>query len=91
MRGRVDVKLMADARRRIREETGRCEGRKPFGTFEGEPEVVEKMRELRSAGLGFDRIADWLNDRGCWTRKGTEWWGKTINVILSRGQEKAHG
>jgi hypothetical protein len=38
-------------------ETGRCEGRKPYGFFEGEGDVLNRIKALRGEGSGFDRLA----------------------------------
>lgn len=78
------VLKLRGARQRIRAATGRCEGRKPFGRDAVECAVIERMRELRAAGLGFDRIADALNAEGLKPRKGVRWWGKSVNNTLRR-------
>jgi hypothetical protein len=67
----------------MKAKTGRCEGRKPFGYYDGENAVMERMRTLRDDGLGFDRIAEALNAEGLKPRTGERWWGKTVNNILS--------
>lgn len=77
------VAKLRGARQRMKAKTGRCEGRKPYGHYEGEPETLERMKALRDTGMGFDRIADVLNSEGCKPRTGERWWGKTINGILS--------
>jgi hypothetical protein len=41
----------------MRAKTGRCEGRKPYGYYEGEATVLDRMRSLRETGMGFARIA----------------------------------
>ena len=40
----------------------RGQGRKPYGFYEGEQAVIERMRALQAAGLGYDRIAAQLNE-----------------------------
>src|SRR6516162_4691377 len=45
----------ARARRRLKD--GRCEGRKPFGYYEGEQATIDRMRVLRRSGMAFDKIA----------------------------------
>jgi hypothetical protein len=55
------VLKLAGARAKKRAREGRCEGRKPFGYYEGEQKAVERMRALKKEGLGFDRIARQLN------------------------------
>ena len=76
------VAKLRGARMRAKAKTGRCEGRKPFGHYEGETSILGRMRELRSAGMGFDRIAATLNSEGLQPRTGVKWWGRTVNDIL---------
>jgi DNA invertase Pin-like site-specific DNA recombinase len=77
------VAKLRGARLRMKAKTGRCEGRKPFGYYEGEEAALERMKVLRETGVGFDRIADILNAEGLKPRTGARWWGKTVNNILS--------
>lgn len=77
------VAKLRGARQRMKAKTGRCEGRKPFGHYEGEDIALERMRALRAADMGFDRIAEVLNSEGLKPRTGERWWGKTVNNILS--------
>jgi DNA invertase Pin-like site-specific DNA recombinase len=77
------VLKLRGARARTRAKQGRCEGRKPFGYFEGETEAVTRMKALRGEGLGFDRIAARLNADGVSTRTGKPWHGLVINRILT--------
>jgi hypothetical protein len=76
------VLKLAGARAKKRAREGRCEGRKPFGYYEGEQAAVERMRALRNEGLGFDRIARQLNSEGIPTRTGRPWHGFVVNRIL---------
>ncbi len=76
------VLKLRGARARTKAKTGRCEGRKPYGFYPGESAVIARMRELRTAGLGFDRIAEQLNADGLKPRKGERWWGRSINNVL---------
>ena len=77
------VLKLRGARQRKRAATGRCEGRKPYGFYPGEAAVIERMKDLRAEGLGFDRIAARLNAEGVKPRMGARWWGCTVNNILS--------
>ena len=77
------VAKLKGARMRMKAKEGRCEGRKPFGYYEGEREAIERMAALRVSGMGFDRIAAQLNAEGCDTRTGKPWHGVVINRILT--------
>ena len=77
------VAKLRGARQRMKAKTGRCEGSKPYGFYEGEQTILEHMKALRTAGMGYDRIADQLNSKGLKPRSGERWWGKTVNNILS--------
>ena len=41
------VLKLRTARKRMKAELGRCEGRKPYGDREGEPEIIALMKSLR--------------------------------------------
>ena len=64
------VLRLRGARMRKWAQDGRCEGRKPYGYYEGEAEALERLKSLRVEGLGFDRIAARLNDEHIPTRTG---------------------
>jgi DNA invertase Pin-like site-specific DNA recombinase len=81
-KSQIVLKLRA-ARMRKRAKEGRCEGRKPFGYYEGEAEALERIRTLRGQGLGFDRIAAQLNAESVPTRTGGRWHGLVVNRILT--------
>ena len=77
------VMKLKGSRMRKKAQTGRCEGRKPFGHYEGEGAAMDRMKSLRAEGLGFDRIAAKLNDEGVPTRTAKPWHGVVINRILT--------
>jgi DNA invertase Pin-like site-specific DNA recombinase len=77
------VAKLRGARMRKKAIEGRCEGRKPFGYYAGEEKVLRRMKELRSTGLGFDRLAAVLNSEGVHTRTGRPWHGVVVNRILT--------
>ena len=79
----ITIKLRG-ARERKRAKTGRCEGRKPFGKTQTERRAIERMGELRTQGMGYDRIARKLNDEGVPTRGRGRWHGWAVNQILGR-------
>jgi DNA invertase Pin-like site-specific DNA recombinase len=79
------VLKLRGARQRMKAATGRCEGRKPYGERDGETAVVERMRQLRAAGMAFRQIAATLSSEGVATRTaGGRWRGCTVNGILGR-------
>lgn len=80
----VTVWKLKAARQRIKRRTGRCEGRKPFGHYDGEVVTLDRMKELRDEGHGFGAIAGALNDEGLSSRTGKPWSGSTIRRILAR-------
>lgn len=77
------VRKLRAARTRIRAKEGRCEGRKPYGYFDGEMAVIERMKALRTDGMGYDRIAQQLTAEGLKPRRGRRWHGIVINRILN--------
>ncbi len=77
------VLKLRGARLRMKAKDGRCEGRKPYGFFEGEAEVLKRIKVLRAEGLGFDRVAAKLNEESIPTRSGKPWHGVVINRILT--------
>jgi DNA invertase Pin-like site-specific DNA recombinase len=77
------VLKLRGARLRKKAKTGRCEGRKPFGFYEGEEALLVRIRALRAEGLGFDRVAAKLNEEGVPTRTGKRWHGVVVNRILT--------
>ena len=84
----IVLKLRA-ARERMRRKTGRCEGRKPFGSRPGEAKVLDRMKQLRRKPRGgrrksFAQIAAILNAEGCATRTGKPWNPGTVWAILRR-------
>ena len=80
------VLKLRGARARSRAKNGRCEGRKPFGYFEGEAAALARINALRAEGMGFDRIAARLNEEKVSTRTGKPWHGLVVNRILTRSQ-----
>lgn len=79
------VQKLRAARIRSKERNGRCEGRKPYGTKDGEAEIVTKIRGLRAERLTIEEVADRLNSEGFKTRSGGVWRFTQIRRILARG------
>jgi hypothetical protein len=77
------VLKLRGARMRKRAKEGRCEGRKPYGYYDGESAALERLKALRAEGLGFDRIAARMNEEHISTRTGRPWHGVVVNRILT--------
>ena len=80
-RANIVLKLRA-ARNRKKAQTGRCEGRKPFGHYEGEGNILARIQELRAEGRNYEGIAKTLNAEGIKTRSGGLWFPATTRRIL---------
>jgi DNA invertase Pin-like site-specific DNA recombinase len=82
----IVLKLKA-ARERIRRRTGRCEGRKPFGTRPGEEQVLLRIRQLRRKPkmenrMSYAAIAAQLNTEGAPSRSGKPWSAGTVYAVI---------
>jgi DNA invertase Pin-like site-specific DNA recombinase len=82
-RAMIVLKLKA-SRQRMRAKTGRCEGRKPYGTREGERDVIGRIVEFRENGLNYSEIAAKLNALGITARSGGVWFPANVSRILER-------
>lgn len=78
------VAKLRGARLRKKAATGRCEGRKPYGHYEGEQPILERMRQLRAEGIAYYAIANRLNDESLPTRAGVPWASAVVWRILTR-------
>lgn len=79
------VLKLRGARQRMKAKTGeQVEGAKPYGHYDGEQAILDRIQTLRAGGLGFDRIAAALNAEGLQPRRGAKWHGWAVNKILSR-------
>lgn len=88
---RMIVTKLKAAKDRIRKETGRCEGAKPYGFYEHERPWLEYMRRL-ALGVGTKgkrrptvrEITRQLNSEGVPTRSGKPWSSTVVTRILER-------
>jgi site-specific DNA recombinase len=88
----VIVSKLKAARLRKRRATGRCEGRKPYGSRPGEAEIVAHIQRLRRKQRGgprrsFAGIAAQLNANGMPTRTGVKWAPETVRQIVMRAKK----
>lgn len=90
-KSRLVTKLRV-SRERKKLKTGRCEGRKPFGSLPGEIDTLNRMLQLnRKPRLGERRsmadIAEILNAEGLKTRTGVPWGRQSVRTILMRKRD----
>jgi len=83
------VAKLRKAREAKKRKTGRCEGRKPYGFYEGEEALIKRIKQLHRKPRGEKRlgpyqIATILNKEGWPTRNAKEWHGSHITSILKR-------
>jgi DNA invertase Pin-like site-specific DNA recombinase len=78
----MTVLKLRGARQRMKARTGRCEGIKPFGAFNGEADTLARMTALRSQGMSYGAIADMLTAEGHKARYADRWGGDSVNKIL---------
>lgn len=76
------VAKLRGARQRTKANTGRCEGRKPYGYKAGEPVIIDQIKRMRSDGLAVDKIAAELNANGIRPRSGVQWYATSIYRVL---------
>lgn len=84
-RANIVLKLRS-ARSRKKAQTGRCEGRKPYGNTEAERVVLCRIVNEKSNAKTPTEIARALNAEGVPPRSGKQWTAWTVNRILRREQ-----
>ena len=72
------------ARERMKQRTGRCEGRKPYGETALEQATVADILRLHGDGASIRFIADVLNSKSVPTRSGGRWTATQVHRILRR-------
>lgn len=71
------------AKKRIRQSGGKCDGRKGYRDIPAFSETVQRIHELRSTGLQYQQIADILQADNVPTLNGGRWRPSTIHGILN--------
>lgn len=79
----VIVKKLKIARERVRASTGRCEGRKPYGSTPKEKEIQDWAIMKRGLGENSGWIAEQLNNLDHRTRTGKRWTRFSVNSIIT--------
>ena len=85
----IEEAKLRKAREAIKAKIGRCEGRKPYGFYEGEEKVIKRIKQLHRKPRGGKRLGPYqiariLNKEGWSTRKAKEWRGSHVSAILKR-------
>ena len=85
----LTVRRLRKARELIREKTGKCEGKKPFGYREHEKPVIKYIIKLfrkprNGKRLSYYKIAKRLNREKVPSRTGKPWSDTVIKQILRR-------
>ena len=83
------VRKLRKGREAVRATKGRCEGQKPYGHYDGEQEVLRRMRALRrkprgGRRLSYQKVADQLNTEGFSNRSGGPWTRAHVHKVLSK-------
>jgi DNA invertase Pin-like site-specific DNA recombinase len=83
------VAKLKKAREAKRAKSGRCEDRKSYGFYEGEEELIKRIKQLHrkprgGKWLGPYQIARILNKEGWPTRNAEQWYGSHVSAILKR-------
>ena len=81
------VRKLKGARQRAKQRDGRCEGRKPYGHYPGEAEILEEMRGISvnvsgNVGGNVAEVTRVLNERGRVGRGGKPWHPYVVGRIL---------
>jgi len=85
------VKKLRKSREQIRQEKGKCEGRKRYGEDDPkEQQIVKRIKLLRRnrkgglKGMTLQQIADKLNEEGIRTKTGKLWRRAQVHAVLNR-------
>ncbi len=89
----VLVRKLRLSRERMKEKTGRCEGRKAYGEKPGERQVMHLIQDMLGHspspnGLTFGGVAGILNDSGFKTRCGKPWTRVSVRTVWTTNKMK---
>lgn len=87
------VKKLRKAREKVREQGGKCEGRKGYADTEEGMVILKEIRRLRRKGKGkkqltYDQVAVQLNEQGHSADNGKPFTGNTVRGILHRAKKR---
>ena len=85
------VRKLRKAREKVKDDTGKCEGRKHFGEDDPkEKQIVKRIKLMRRKrkggfkGMTLQAIADKLNEEGIGTKTGGKWSRAQVHAVLNR-------
>jgi len=85
------VRKLRKAREKVKNDTGKCEGRKHFGEDDPkEKQIVKRIKLMRRKrkggfkGMTLQAIADKLNEEGIGTKTGRKWSRAQVHAVLNR-------
>jgi DNA invertase Pin-like site-specific DNA recombinase len=83
------VAKLRKAREAKKAKTGRCEGRKPYGYYEGEEALIKRIKQLHRKPRGGKRLGPYqiarILNRESWpTRNAERRYGSHVSAILKR-------
>jgi len=92
---KVDVKKLAAARKRIRQRSGKCEGRKAFGSTPDEYVILKYIDHLRrkprqtdkkvkTKRLTYQEVTNQLNKQGFTSKSGAKWTWQNVARIAKQ-------
>lgn len=82
------VLKLASARKRKREQTGRCEGYLPYGATESQARVLLLIGGMLEDSSSYRNIAKFLNDSEFPSRWGKTWTHTTVKRIWTKHKQK---
>jgi hypothetical protein len=85
------VAKLSAAKKRIRETTGRCEGRKPFGSTPDEAVSIRMIRDYCENDewiISYQALAQHLNESGRTQRNGSPWNWRSVRRMCERLKAK---
>lgn len=84
------VAKLSAAKQRIREATGRCEGRKPFGSTPDEAVSIRMIRDYCETAdyVSYQSLAQYLNENGRTQRNGSPWNWRSARRMCERLNKK---
>ena len=83
------VKKLRIAREKVKAETGKCGGAKRYGEDSPEEQaIIHKIKLKRRPNklgkrLSLQAVADWLNEQGIRTKRGSKWSAMQVQRVLS--------